>query len=223
MVRTLSKEKAKAFYDRFGAKQDWQAFYEDPATADLIAHAEFGEARRVFEFGCGTGRFAERLLDSHLPATCTYEAVDISATMFKLARSRLARFGDRARVRLVSGEMIVDAGDAAFDRFVSIYVLDLQSADDIRALIAEAHRVLTPRGLLCLVSLTHGRAGFARLVTWAWKGIYALRPGLLGGCRPIELRDYLPPSDWRLRHHNVVSSFGMSSEVVVAARRPDSK
>jgi ubiquinone/menaquinone biosynthesis C-methylase UbiE len=223
MVRTLSKEKAKAFYDRFGAKQDWQAFYEDPATAELVAHAEFATARRVFEFGCGTGRFAEQLLDSHLPATCTYEAVDISSTMFQLARSRLARFGDRARVRLVSGEMIVDAGDATFDRFVSNYVLDLLSDDDIRALIAEAYRVLAPRGLLCLVSLTQGRARFAKLVTGAWKRIYALSPRLLGGCRPIELRDYLPAGDWRLRHHNVVSSLGLSSEVVVAARRPDTK
>ncbi len=223
MVRTLSKEEAKAFYDRFGAKQDRHAFYEDRATADLIAHAEFAAARRVFEFGCGTARFAEQLLDSHLPATCSYEAVDISSTMVQLARSRLARFGDRARVQLGCGEMTVDARDATFDRFVSNYVLDLLSDDDIRALIAEAHRVVAPDGLLCQLSLTHGRTRLSRLVTSTWKSVYALSPKLLGGCRAIELCDYLPREHWRLRHRNVVSSFGVSSEVVVAARRPDTE
>ena len=36
----LSSDEARAFYDRFGARQDSQAFYEDPATRDLIVHAE---------------------------------------------------------------------------------------------------------------------------------------------------------------------------------------
>ncbi len=65
------REQVRAFYDRFGAKQDSQAFYEDAATADLILNAELGAARAVFEFGCGTGRFAEKLLAEHLPADCS--------------------------------------------------------------------------------------------------------------------------------------------------------
>ena len=39
MAPILSKEAARDFYDRLGARQDTQAFYEDPATAVLIAHA----------------------------------------------------------------------------------------------------------------------------------------------------------------------------------------
>jgi hypothetical protein len=56
-MRMLSHEEARAFYDWFGARQDSQRFYEDPALCDLLGHADFGEARSVFEFGCGTGRF----------------------------------------------------------------------------------------------------------------------------------------------------------------------
>ena len=36
------------------------AYYEDPATEDLIAHAALSEAQAVCEFGCGTGRSRNR-------------------------------------------------------------------------------------------------------------------------------------------------------------------
>jgi hypothetical protein len=39
----LTRSQAQRFYDRFGKKQDAQAFYEDAALDDLIAHA----ARRL--------------------------------------------------------------------------------------------------------------------------------------------------------------------------------
>ncbi len=64
---TLTRERARVFYNRLGGRQDSQAYYEDPATNDLVAHAAFGEAQAVVEFGCGTGRFAEQLLDEQFP------------------------------------------------------------------------------------------------------------------------------------------------------------
>lgn len=67
MSRTLSHGKAKAFYDRLGRRQDWQAFFEDRAVEDMIEHGCFGRARAVCEFGCGTGRLAQRLLREFLP------------------------------------------------------------------------------------------------------------------------------------------------------------
>ena len=84
---------ATTFYNRMGAKQDWQAFYEAPATRDLIAHAFFETTQSVFEFGCGTGAFAELVLAHHLPPQAKYLAVDSSATMVCLAQARLERFG----------------------------------------------------------------------------------------------------------------------------------
>ena len=58
----LTRSQAQTFYDRFGRKQDAQAFYEDGALDDLIDHAAFEQVEKVFELGCGTGRFASRLL-----------------------------------------------------------------------------------------------------------------------------------------------------------------
>jgi ubiquinone/menaquinone biosynthesis C-methylase UbiE len=97
-VSVLTHEQAQAFYNRMGAKQDWQAFYETKATHDLITHASFEPAQAVFEFGCGTGAFAEPLLATQLEPSACYAAVDSSTTMIRLAQAGLARFGSRVQV-----------------------------------------------------------------------------------------------------------------------------
>jgi hypothetical protein len=52
-----------------------------------------------------------------------------------------------------------------------------------------------------------------------WSRVHALRPALLGGCRPLELLAWMQPAQWRVHHHEKVSAFGVTSEVVVAERR----
>lgn len=220
MERTLTTEEARAFYDRFGSRQDTQSFYEDRGTTALIAHAAFNEASAVFEFGCGTGRFAERLLAGILAPSCRYVGVDISSTMVGLAGKRLERWAAQAEVRLSGSSMALSEPDRRFDRFVSNYTLDLLSTDDIRALLAEAYRVLAEDGKLCLVSLTPGQRYLTQLVSRLWQQVHRIRPALVGGCRPINLLDYLPASQWRITNREVVTSFGISSEVVVASRLP---
>jgi tRNA (cmo5U34)-methyltransferase len=71
---------------------------EEMAQA-LIAAVPFAatDAIRVVELGCGDGELACRLLDAHPRATIA--ALDGSESMRRQAEARLARFGDRARVR----------------------------------------------------------------------------------------------------------------------------
>lgn len=212
----LSHEQAKRFYDRFGRKQDWQAIYEDEAIDALIANGAFDEAGNVYEFGCGTGRLAERLLREHLPGDARYRAVDISETMVRLTRERLAAFGPRVAVIQSAGGMETDLEDGAVDRFVATYVLDLLGETDIQRLCDEARRVLAAEGSLCLVSLTFGTGFLSRLVTGVWRLLFRVRPHWLGGCRPIRLLDYIGPPAWRILYRDIVTRFGVSSEVVVA-------
>ena len=221
MGATLSHAATRALYDRIGGWLDTQRFYEDAAIAELIAHSAFGSATSVFELGTGTGRVAARLLREHLPAGSRYQGVDSSPTMVGLARARLQPWHGRATVTLTDGSPRLDAPQAAFDRFLSTYVLDLLSADDIRAVLAEAHRLLAPNGRLCLVSATHGRSTLERLVMGAAGGVHRLSPQLVGGCRAIDLWSFLEAERWRVSHHQVVSKWGIPSEVVVCLRRGD--
>jgi ubiquinone/menaquinone biosynthesis C-methylase UbiE len=212
----LTPAQARAFYDRFGSGQDRQAFYEDAPTRDLVDHLELDDVRAVLEFGCGTGRFAATLLAQHLRPETTYSALDSSTTMIDLAKARLAPWRDRVEIGLSDGGMTLPFTESHFDCFISTYVLDLLSEADINALLAEAHRVLTPGGRLGLVGLTPGRGPATRIVSHLAAAIHAIAPQLLGGCRPVDIRPFLPESVWRLSYHGVVSAWAITSQIIVA-------
>jgi len=214
--RVLSRSETRAVYDRVGAWQDTQAFYEAPALDALIQHGGFEEARSIFEVGCGTGRLAERLLRDHCPPDAQYEGVDLSDTMVEIARERLDSFGDRATVRQTDGRLTFDRPAGSQDRVVATYLLDLLSRNDARTLIEEAHRLLSPDGRLCMAGLTWGRGPLSRFVSRSWDALHTLRPGWVGGCRPIEARSLLRDGHWREEHHSVVTAWGVPSEVLVA-------
>jgi ubiquinone/menaquinone biosynthesis C-methylase UbiE len=213
----LTPSQAQTFYDHFGKRQDTQAFYEDAALDELIAHAAFKEAHSAFEFGCGTGRFADRLLARHLPPTATYLGIDISQTMVGIAQQRLAPYGERALVVQSDASLHFPLPDHCVDRVVSTYVFDLLAETDIQQAIAEAHRVLKPGGKICLASLTQGVDLSSRLVCAVWSAIFRMRASLVGGCRPIQLASFFPQQTWALEYRHVLSQFGVPSEIVIAS------
>ena len=185
------------------------------AITRLLADGALPTAHAVFEFGCGTGRLAVEMLES-LPATARYLGVDISPVMVALATNRLAAWSDRAQSRLVDGSMPLPAESNSADRVVCAYVFDLLDDTDVVAALGEFERILTSEGLLCMVSLRPGITRFERLVSGLWTMVWRRAPQLLGGCRPIRLQEVLGPR-WAIRQRCVIHSWGLVSEVVVAA------
>ncbi len=218
MPKSLSVTEAKRFYDRFGRLQDVQALYEGRALRYLEEAGRFESARAVFEFGCGTGAFARRLFERRLPEGARYVGVDVSETMARIARRRLERWRRRAEIRLVSGSLPFEDADASYDRFLSNYVLDLLPEEEIAAVLAEARRMLTGDGLLCLASLTHGATAASRIIGRLWSRIHDWKPWWTGGCRPIELLEFVKPPQWRVFERRTVSQLGISSEVLIAGK-----
>lgn len=211
----LSPAGAQAYYDRFGKKQDSQGFYEDPALDELVAHASFQDSGRVFEFGCGTGKFARRLLEKGLPASASYLGCDISPVMVGLAQRRLDVYCERAQVVLSDGAVRFPLPNRSVDRVVSSYVLDLLSEADIERFFCESRRVLTPGGKVCIASLTKGASVPSRIVSSLWMLVFRLGPALVGGCRPIRIDAFVNPKEWQLAHRRVVTAFGVPSEVLI--------
>lgn len=213
--RTMTASEAEAYYNRFGKKQDSQGFYEDPALNDVIAHASFENAERIFEFGCGTGKVAARLLREHLPPAATYLGCDVSPVMVGLAAQRLKMYSNRAKVLQTDGTVYFPLPDHATDRVISSYVLDLLSEQDIRTFFAEAHRVLLPGGKVCLASLTKGATLLSRIVSSVWMAAFRIRPSIVGGCRPVLIDNYIDWDRWKREHRNILTPFGVPSEVLV--------
>ena len=213
---TLSHQEARQTYDRIGSLQDSQGFYEDRATELLLQHGNFTSVESVFEFGFGTGRFALRLFDEYLSNTSRYKGVDVSSKMLRLAQTRLAPYSPRVEVTLTEGGPPVDEPAESYDRFVSNYVFDLLSHEDIRAVLREAHRMLRPDGLLCLSGLSSGINFSSRMMAGVVSWIQTRSPSLVGGCRPVDLLPFLAESEWQVQHHSKVVAFGVASEILVA-------
>jgi ubiquinone/menaquinone biosynthesis C-methylase UbiE len=201
--RGLTQSQVIEFYDRLGRKQDKQNYYEDLALADLTRHAKFESATAIAEFGCGTARFAEEMLRLN---NATYWGCDMSGTMIELSRTRLAEFGERVTLWKSPGEVVLSLRDNSVDRFVSNYVLDILSVEEIESLLREAQRALKPDGLLCLTGLTHGKGLFSKAWTAFWNLRFALNPKWVGGCRPVALLEFL--DGWGVCYHNVVTARG---------------
>jgi SAM-dependent methyltransferase len=219
MPHYVSHEQARRFYNRIGRGQDARPVSERRALAALAAQADFGHARAVVEFGCGTGRFAARLLRERLPGDATYLGFDVSPRMVELASAAVAPWAGRARIELTSGVVLLPIADASADRVLSTYVVDLLSPADAAAFIAEARRVLRPGGVLALASLAPGRTPPARVVTRLWRALWSLNPALLGGCRPLDLGPLIDAGDWSITAHFPVTDWLLSSDVLVARRR----
>lgn len=210
----LTLMQARSVYNRIGRGLDWQAFYEDAATDRLVADAALSDAGTIFEFGCGTGRLAARLLEE-LPENINYLGVDLNPVMVNLTTNRLAAWGERAQAVLVDGSLPLPASDGYADRVLSTFVFDLLDPGYARAVLDDLRRILAPGGRLCLTSLAHGDRWFERAVSRSWHGLWRVAPQLVGGCSPITLRALLGP-EWQIQHHSQVRRWGLVTDVVVA-------
>jgi ubiquinone/menaquinone biosynthesis C-methylase UbiE len=138
--------------------------------------------------------------------------------MVALARERLARFGERARVTHSDGNLQLPERDATCDRFVSTYVLDLLSHDDIERALREAHRVLRRDGLAGITGLTFGRDPLGRAVSTLWSLVHRVSPRRVGGCRPLDVAPLFAAPAWKLEYVQTHRVRGLTSQVVVARR-----
>jgi hypothetical protein len=77
-------------------------------------------------------------------------------------------------------------------------------------------------GRLVLVSITKPRTTSiaSRIVMGLWEWTVYRFPILLGGCRPIQLTEYISKDEWNVLECTTKSVFGYTSEIVVAAPNP---
>lgn len=168
----LTKSAIRALYDQAGVRQERASFYHDATAAEMLARVPLTDTAAVLEFGCGTGRFAERLLEEHLPPEARYLGLDISSVMVDLTRDRLAYQRSRVEVVQTDGSIRLPAADQTQEVVFSNYVLDLLTEEDIELFLSEAARVLRPGGLLGLTGLGSGDRLGPRAVAQGWRLVH---------------------------------------------------
>ena len=219
MTRTFTPEEAKRYYERNAHKQDAQGWYEDDALERLIALGNFGNASAVLEVGCGTGRLAALLLRNHMPPHATYIGVDISTSMLARAGTRLNKYALRAKLRPGDVTLGLTSPDESADRIIATYFFDLLSLGHSKNLLAEMHRVLRPGGLICIAGLTREtQEADMNIFSQLWALIQRRWPGLVGGCRPVQMLPLLAGSQWQIVAHESVTPRGLASEILIARK-----
>lgn len=149
------------------------AFLERPATLSLLPDVR---GKRVFDAGCGSGVYAEWLLERGAEVV----AVDASPKMVAFTKQRT---NERADVRVANlAEPLDFLESESVDLVVSPLVLEYIL--DWRTVCREFHRVLRPGGQ-CVVSVCHPFSDFTyfrsqayfdtELVKATWSGFKPVR------------------------------------------------
>ena len=227
---TITRAEARDVYDGFARKghiggRDASGGYGGPAVSALLTMALFKDATHVFEYGCGQAKLAKLVLADE-PAL-RWSCVDQSPEMVALARQAMAPYGERFACELLADgdPLLANVPPPTVDRFVSTYVLDLLSEDDMDGVLTLAERCLDPqRGVLLLAGITWGYRDGVKVcfMTAVWELLYRIRPRTVGGCRPQKLEPYLLARGWTVESTQRTQPTGfpwMVSEVV-AARPP---
>jgi hypothetical protein len=73
------------------------------------------------------------------------------------------------------------------------------------------------------VSLTHGVAFPSRIVSALWSAVFRSHAAWVGGCRPIRLDPFFDDGNWSIDYRNVVTAWGVPSEVLIASPQAAAK
>lgn len=169
--RPIALEAYAQLADAYAAMVDTKAhnaYYERPAMLGLMPDVK---GIRVLDAGCGSGRYAEWLVNNGADVV----AFDVSPEMLDHARKRL---GDRVRIELGDlNQPLMFLDDDSFDLVVCALVLDY--VRDWRVVLGEFGRVLRPGGPL-VFSMEHPLSEFTlrlmddyfdvEYVEFTWRG-----------------------------------------------------
>ena len=215
-MRLLERDEIVSLYNRFGAKQDTQGWYEDEPLAEMKRQMDFGSADSILELGAGTGRLAHEVVTELAPPGTRYLGLDLSPVMVNLSGNRL-RSCSNAFAVVGDVRAPLPLRDQSVSHVFAAYVLDIFSEDEIRSVYAEVQRVLRPGGLFGAVSLTGGHTPLSRLTASLWSAVHRVRPQAVGGCRPLELLACVPDG-FEIAHACKKVAGGIPSEVIVSRK-----
>lgn len=151
MMRHSRKPAVQKYHDRVAHRYDdsyddayWQ--WHDALTWEYIKpHLPRDLGSKLLDLGCGTGKWAAKLIKSGYHVTC----VDISQQMLEQARAKIEQMGGGARARFIRADLgdMAELADAAYAFATAMGDPIGCTADPVRTM-KEIRRVLSPGGVL---------------------------------------------------------------------------
>ena len=197
---TVPNRRVRATYDRVaGLYAHTIARFEAPSQRRAVAELDLSPGDTVVDIGCGPGRVLPALADRVGP-TGEVLGVDAAPSMLAQARRRAGRTGVTGRLSLTLGDARrLPVADGAVDAVCVFDVLDLFTRGDLERVLDECHRVLTPEGRLCVVTMDRASIAdstFLRAYEWAYRRVPRFETV---GCRPIPATAVLQGADFAVQ------------------------
>jgi ubiquinone/menaquinone biosynthesis C-methylase UbiE len=209
----LPQSEILKLYNRLARFYDvWGVLAESRARRKALDLAGIRNGEAVLEVAVGTGLTFRPMVGRN--ADGINIGVDLSPGMLQKAGTRLADLPPgRFELRLGDARNL-DLADRSFDLLMNNYMFDLIPFDQMDAILDEFKRVLKPGGRLVMINMTRPQTWCAGFYDW----LYALSPGLMGGCRGVEMTDRLEARGFRVEKRIYLQQLCFPSEVVRAVR-----
>ena len=177
--------RAKNQFDSWSRSYDksiLQRIFFGPSHDGLIKTCHFAEFAQVLDVGCGTGRFARKLLDVN--STARMVGLDLSEKMLERAKANCSQHADR--LELVQGNSeSLPFDDGTFDVVTCVH--SFHHYPNQAKAASEMRRVLKDDGQLCIVDGNRDNI-------WGWM-IYDCAVSTIEGgvhhCSAAEFRNLL--------------------------------
>jgi ubiquinone/menaquinone biosynthesis C-methylase UbiE len=199
-------------WDRAARLYDFQLLLERAAIDQALELAAIRGGERVLDLGTGTGAV---LVELAARADAPREAVGVDRSASMLAEAQDLPY--RWRLLRADATALPFPTDS-FDVIVAAYLLHLLEPPGRRAVIAEAARVLRPRGRLITVTVSMPRSPALALTFAPLTAMARRSSGIMAGLRVLDPRGELIDGGFCVRAARHTSR-GYPSLVVLAVRR----
>jgi ubiquinone/menaquinone biosynthesis C-methylase UbiE len=213
-----TRAQTRANYDRLSRWYELLSGKAERALREVgIRELAVHPGERVLEIGAGTGSALVELAQA-AGTTGTAMGIDLSRGMCRAAHSRIADDRTRRTFPRRSAVICADAvrlplARGGFDAVFMSFALELFDESDMRSVLAECRRVLTPCGRLCVVAMAEPVRRSLMTCLYAWA--HARFPAAVD-CRPIAVSQVLATGGFRVRRTARLSLWGLPVEVALA-------
>jgi len=211
--RNFSSDKIKEDYSKVAWFYDfWSILTETKAAEKTLEFAEIKNGWKILEVAVGTGRLFEKIVKINTDGF--NEGLDYSQDMLEKALKKISG-RNYHNYRLREGSAYdLDFADDNFDLLINNFMMDLLPENDFVKILTGYYRVLKPGGKLVISTMTTGE----KLNDRFWFYVAKHFPGLMTGCRPIDLKEYLKESGFKNVQSQYISQNTFPSEVIKAEK-----
>jgi ubiquinone/menaquinone biosynthesis C-methylase UbiE len=213
LPRRFSEKKLRASYARVAwFYNTWSRLTESEAAAKVVEWAAVQNGERVLEVAVGTGLVFAEIVRRNPGGQ--NEGLDLSPAMLARAEKLLGSTAGHSHLQTGNAGDL-PFGDGSFDLLVNNFMIDLVPEEDFGKVLTEFYRVLKPGGRAVISTMAFGQKWYNRF----WHAVARWLPGLLTGCRPVDIRQPLVAAGFELSKMEAVSQSTFPAEVFLV-RKP---